>query len=635
MIVVYAGRRPSEDGFPGAHETEVRERIAQLLAGLQPRLLVGSAAAGADLLTLESGLAAGAKAKVVLAGSRDAFCESSVADKGEAWERRYHQVLSHEDVAVESAGLIEGDESASYRAVTERIWELAHGELEDEEGLLVVIISRPRESGTDHTEELAGLQELDGGVVLRVDPLVTKEEMPRAFVAMPFGTRPWPDRNLNRYKADLTYHRILLPALIGTGYDPMRADTQALLEVIDSKMLAAIAHSDLLIADLATENPNVMWELGVRHAWCRSGTILIAPEGVRPPFDVARVPVYSYRRDATKIKDVDCIEAIETVQQVLGDVERGDIDSPAFIHLPGLEPVRLAVEPDDTEEDAAGDFLDKITLAADLQRDEDLRSLAAEIEGTADLRDSSRAPLLEQIGLALIDLDRHRDAASVLRPLAEADGDFSSLVLQEQFAHALIRDRSMEGREERLAEAELRLQRLIERQEVGGETHGLLGSAAKARVEIIVAGGGGDPLPHLELALSAYEAGLRADPGDYYPGINAVALLRLRGQLLRPNEEDLDRARALLPVVRFGVLRAGEQAIDEDPWALLTLGECALHEFLLEGDEKIEAEMEAWYERAAGRIAPNQRRSARGQLELFLHSGDPAEVIEPRLALFP
>lgn len=634
MIVVYAGRRPSEDGFPQAHEGVVRERIARLLAGLQPRLIVGSAAAGADLLMLESGLVAGAKARVVLAGSPDVFRESSVADKGEAWERRYSHVLSREDVKVDSTERIEDDEKASYEAVTDRIWKLAHEELEDGEGLLVVIVSRPREGGTDHTEELAGLQELDGGVVLRIDPLLAEENMPRAFVAMPFGTRPWPDRNLNRYKADLTYHRILLPALIGMGYDPMRADTQALLEVIDSKMLAAIAHCDLLIADLATENPNVMWELGVRHAWCPSGTILVAPEGVRPPFDVARVPVHPYRRDATKIKDVDCIEAIQRIQQVLGDVERGDVDSPAFIHLPDLEPVRLGVEPDDTEEDAAGDFLDKITLAADLQRDEDLRSLAAAIEGTADLRDSSRAPLLEQIGLALIDLDRHGDAASVLRPLAEADEDFSSLVLQEHFAHALIRDRSTEGREERLAEAELRLQRLIERQEVSGETYGLLGSAAKARVEIALADGG-DALPHLELALRAYEAGLRADPGDYYPGINAVALLRLRGQLLRPNQEDLDRARELLPVVRFAVLRAGEQAIDEDPWAMLTLGECALHELLLGGDEKIETDMETWYERAARRIAPNQRRSARGQLELFLHAGDPAKVIEPRLALFP
>ncbi|HXS46286.1 MAG TPA: tetratricopeptide repeat-containing protein [Solirubrobacterales bacterium] len=633
MIVAYAGRRPSEDGFPEAREAEARERIARLLAGLQPRLIVGSAAAGADLLMLEGGLVVGAEGRVVLAGIPDTFRESSVADKGEAWEQRYSQVLNHEDVTVESTKRIDGDEKASYKAVTDRIWELAHEELEDGEGLLVVIVSHPREGSTDHTEELAGLQELDGGVVLRIDPLLVDEDMPRAFVAMPFGTRPWPDRNLNRYKADLTYHRILLPALIGKGYNPMRADTQALLEVIDSKMLAAIAHSDLLIADLATENPNVMWELGVRHAWCRSGTILIAPEGVRPPFDVARVPVHSYRRDATKIKDVDCIEAIQTIQQVLGDVERGDVDSPAFIHLQGLEPVRLGVEADDTEEDAAGDFLDSITLAADLRRDEDLRRLAAEIESTADLRNSSRAPLLEQVGLALIDLNRHGDGASVLRPLAEADGDFSSLVLQEQFAHALIRDRSTEGREERLAEAELRLQRLIERQEVGGETHGLLGSAAKARVEIAVADGG-DPLAHLELALRAYEAGLRADPGDYYPGINAVALLRLRGQLLRPNEEDLDRARELLPVVRFGVLRAGEQAIDEDPWALLTLGECALHEFLLGGDEKIEAKMKAWYERAAGRIAPNQHRSARGQLELFLHAGDPAEVIEPRLALF-
>jgi hypothetical protein len=633
VIVVYAGRRPSEDGFPESHKVEVAERIARLLAGLQPRLIVGSAAAGADLLTLEGGLTAGVQARVVLVGDPEDFREGSVTDKGDEWAQRYDQVLEHGDVAFESVDPVEGDEEAGYRAATERIWGLAHEELGNDEGLLVLVISRPREGGTyDHSEELVSRQKLNGGVVLRVDPLLAEEEMPRVFVAMPFGTRSWPDRNLKRYKADLTYHRILLPTLISAGYDPMRADTQALLEVIDSKMLAAIARSDLLIADLATENPNVMWELGVRHAWQPSGTMLIAPEGTRPPFDVARVPVHSYKRDAVQIKDADCIEAIKMVQEVLSDVGRGDVDSPVFIHLPGLEPVRLGTEPADTEEDAAGDFLDKITLAADLQRDEELCRLAAEIQTTAELRNTSRPPLLEQLGLALIDLDRHGDAAPILRPLAEADEDFSSLVLQEQFAHALIRDPTEEGRDERMAEAELRLQRLIERQSVGGETHGLLGSAAKARVEIAVKSGG-NPLPHLELALRAYEAGLRADPGDYYPGVNAVALRRLRGQVLQPNEEDLDRARELLPVVRFAVLRVGDDIVHEDLWAMLTLGECALHEFLIEGGEDAEAETRNWYERAAGWAVPNQRSSARRQLDLFLEAGDPSEVIEPLLAL--
>jgi hypothetical protein len=276
--------------------------------------------------------------------------------------------------------------------------------------------------------------------------------------------------------------------------------------------------------------------------------------------------------------------------------------------------------------------LEAVSFAADLGDAESLLALAVEIAETGELRDSSRPPLLEQAGIALIDLDRHGEAAGILRPLAEDDAHYERTALQTQFAHGLIRDPADASRDERLAEAERRLQRLLEARPDDAEAHGLLGSAAKARVELAVAAGS-NPLPHLELALKAYEEGMRADPGDFYPGVNAVALRRLRGQHLQPDEADLTRARELLPVVRFAVLRHGEEAVDGDLWAMLTVGECALHRLLLDGDEQARAEMEDFYQRAAGRAKPNQRRSARRQLELFLGAGDPPAVIEHLLEL--
>ena len=611
-----------------------RPGFRRLLAGIQPRLVVGSAAAGADLLTLKAGIEAGAAARVVLASEPEDFRAGFVADVGGDWGQEFDQVLDHEKTAVTISRPVEGDAEATYKAATNQIWSLAKEELHEGEGLIVLVVARRRETGDhDHSEDLAIRQKLDGGVVLRIDPVIAEAEMPRAFVAMPFGTRRWPERNLKSYKADLTYHRILLPALLDAGFDPMRADTQAMLEVIDSKMLAAIARSELLVADSATENPNVMWELGVRHAWKASGTVLVAPEESRPPFDVARVPVTSYRRGATQVNDEDCIAAIGTLQQVLADFGREDPDSPVFIHLPGLAEVELDELPEDDEEDSAGDYLDRVSLAADLRRDDDLQELAAEVGTTQTLHDGSRAPLLEQIGLSLIDLDQHGAAARILRPLAEEDADYSAPRLQEQLAHALIRDPAEQGRDERMAEAEMRLERLLKKRSASGETLGLLGSAAKARLEIAVAGDA-DPMPHLEMALRAYERGMSIDPGDFYPGINTVALRRIRGQRLRPNEADLGRASELLPVVRFAVERAGATAIEEDLWAMLTLGECALHQTLLDESETASTEAAEWYTRAAGRAQPNQVRSARRQLELFRDVGDPATVIEPLLGLF-
>jgi len=43
--------------------------------------------------------------------------------------------------------------------------------------------------------------------------------------------------------------------------------------------------SDLVVADLTDLNPNVFWELGVRQSF-KNGTITIAQEGTRLPFDI-------------------------------------------------------------------------------------------------------------------------------------------------------------------------------------------------------------------------------------------------------------------------------------------------------------------------------------------------------------
>lgn len=636
MIVAYAGRRPSEDEFPEAYKDNVGDLLDQLLVGLQPRMAVGSAAAGSDLLALQGAVKAGARAHVVLPGGRDDFRASSVVDRDGEWGVRYDALLASDSVIENPLDLDPGGDDATYRAATERIWSVANAERDVGEGLIVVVVAGSRAEGvTDHTEELAARQQAEGGLLIRIDPTAAPDEQPRGFVAMPFGTKRWHDMDWLHYRADLSYLRIFMPALIGAGYHPLRADTEALLEVIDSKMLSAINRADVLVADLATENPNVMWELGVRHAWKRSGTILVVPEGAKVPFDVGRVPVSQYRREESHVSDEDVIHGISMVQDLLAEVAEGHVDSPVFANVQGLEPVELLPGDEGSKEegDRVGDLLERITLAADLRSADDLLALSEDVAGNNRLDQVVRSALSEQVGIALNSLGRHGDAAPILRSLAEADADFSRVRLQEQFAHALIRDANKEQREERLAEAESRLEALIERQRVSGETYGLLGSAAKARVELAISEGR-DALPQLQRALDAYVTGLRDDPGDYYPGINAVALLRLRGQHLRQNYEDLERARALLPVVRFAVTRVGEGNYSSDPWALLTLAECELHEAFMESVEDPVSVVAPAFERAAAQAGIAEKRSAIRQLEMIRAAGDPATVINTLLSLF-
>ena len=83
MIIVYAGRRPSgEDGvFPSSREEYLAERVERLLTGLSPTRVVGSAAAGSDVIILEAAARLGIPATVVLAGDVESFAADSVDDK--------------------------------------------------------------------------------------------------------------------------------------------------------------------------------------------------------------------------------------------------------------------------------------------------------------------------------------------------------------------------------------------------------------------------------------------------------------------------------------------------------------------------------------------------------------------------
>jgi hypothetical protein len=50
---------------------------------------------------------------------------------------------------------------------------------------------------------------------------------------------------------------------------------------------------DIVIADLTDSNPNVYWELGVRHS-LKSGTILIKDHNYKIPFDLSKIGILSY-----------------------------------------------------------------------------------------------------------------------------------------------------------------------------------------------------------------------------------------------------------------------------------------------------------------------------------------------------
>lgn len=142
------------------------------------------------------------------------------------------------------------------------------------------------------------------------------ESKKRCFVIMPFGKKGTP-----KYKQNLEmYQNLILPVAKNAGYEVKRADNFERLGNITRDIIEYLFLADLVIADLTDKNANVFYELGVRHALFRCGTIPLIQDDQQLPFDISnyRTIHYSTETDAgrefLKSELKECIAVFEHQQ---------------------------------------------------------------------------------------------------------------------------------------------------------------------------------------------------------------------------------------------------------------------------------------------------------------------------------
>src|SRR4051812_43427819 len=92
-VVHFCGHRIGER-FPAHAEAEVAARIAEELAASRPGFAYGALANGADILCAEALIALGAELHIVLPFAHEEFVQSSVADGGSGWVRRFERCMA-------------------------------------------------------------------------------------------------------------------------------------------------------------------------------------------------------------------------------------------------------------------------------------------------------------------------------------------------------------------------------------------------------------------------------------------------------------------------------------------------------------------------------------------------------------
>ena len=81
---------------------------------------------------------------------------------------------------------------------------------------------------------------------------------------MPFGKKP--DNGGLLIDFDSVYYDLIFPAIEEAGLKPIRADEEKVGGIIHKPMFERLILCEYAVVDLTTANPNVFYELGVRHA---------------------------------------------------------------------------------------------------------------------------------------------------------------------------------------------------------------------------------------------------------------------------------------------------------------------------------------------------------------------------------
>jgi tetratricopeptide (TPR) repeat protein len=129
---------------------------------------------------------------------------------------------------------------------------------------------------------------------------------------------------------------VLEPVLDQLGYKVTRADDITKSGAVTAEILRQLAEADLVVADLTDLNPNVFYELGIRHTLRGQGTIMIVDTNrTAVPFDLSPYRVIEFAPDLRGIEKLrDLLSRFAGA--IAGDIIDATKDNPVHDYLRSL-----------------------------------------------------------------------------------------------------------------------------------------------------------------------------------------------------------------------------------------------------------------------------------------------------------
>jgi len=344
------------------------------------------------------------------------------------------------------------------------------------------------------------------------------------FVIIGFGKKV--DYSTGRtIDLDKTFEYIIKPVFEELGFVCFRGCDIKHSGTIDVHMLENILKSDFVVADLSTLNPNVLYELGIRHAVRRNTTIIIAERELTYPFDLSHIVIDKYEHLGVGIDHGEVLRFREELNdKVLKLLSSPEVDSPLYSLFPKLEVPRFSKE--EVEE-----------IKESIREEGSLSDLITAAEKAREARD-------------------YLMAIEILEKAIELKQD--NMLVTQQLAVMTYKSQTPTPTDA-LFRAELILSELKPETTTNVETLGIAGAINKRLYEEL------DEEGFLDKAIRYYERGYYIG-NDYYNGINLAYLFTIKASI----EEDQFQAYANYGnaiTTRKKVIGLCESLIDAKGWA--------------------------------------------------------------------
>jgi len=180
--------------------------------------------------------------------------------------------------------------------------------------------------------------------------MATKEEKKICFVISPIGE----EGSEIRERSDQILKHIIATSVEQLGYTIIRADKISEPGIITTQIIEHIVDAELVIADLTDKNPNVFYELAIRHA-IRKPLVQMIKKGEIIPFDVAATRIIQF-----DLQSLDSVAAAreEIISQVKSlEAGKSEVHNPISVSLD----LKVLKESGNIEERSLADIVEAVS----------------------------------------------------------------------------------------------------------------------------------------------------------------------------------------------------------------------------------------------------------------------------------